>query len=231
MLYPNSMTYYPISLKVENQKCLLVGAGEVGLRKLKSLLYCHPAEIWVIDTCDPSPEIRSIGDNTRVFFKKRAFTPSDLDGKFVVFACTSNPVVNRHIADLCQQKNILCNIADYPEGSNFIVPSVIRQGDLTLTVSTGGNSPAFTKKIRRDLQNIFGDHYAKFLTLMGRLRPLVLDLGKETSENTALFRHLVASPILDELEAGNISRVHELLAEILPEELVPHIPELTDDFV
>lgn len=231
MLYPNSMTYYPILLKVENQKCLLVGAGEVGIRKLKSLLQCNPDEIRVVDTCAPSPEMIRIGEDPRVFLEKRAFNPSDLDDKFMVFACTSNAGVNRQIADLCQQKKILCNIADYPEGSNFIVPSVIRQGDLTLALSTGGNSPAFTKKIRNDLQGIFGDHYAKFLTLMGRLRPLVLDLGEETSQNTILFRHLVASPILDELEAGNLSRVNELLAQILPDELVPHIPELTDDFI
>ncbi len=231
MLYPNSMTYYPIFLKVENQKCLLIGAGEVGLRKLKSLLQCNPDEVRVIDTCDPSPEMLRIGKDPRVSIEKRTFNPSDLDGKFMVFACTSNADVNKMIADLCLQKKILCNIADHPEGSNFIVPSVIRQGDLTLAVSTGGNSPAFTKKIRSDLQSVFGDHYAKFLTLMGRLRPMVLDLGEETSQNTALFRHLVASPILDELEAGNLSRVNKLLAEILPDELVSHIPELTDDFI
>ncbi len=231
MLYPSSMTYYPIFLKVENQKCLLIGAGEVGLRKLKSLLQCNPDEIRVVDICEPSPELLRIGEDPRVSIEKRAFNPSDLDNKFMVFACTSNAGVNKMIADLCLQKKILCNIADYPEGSNFIVPSVIRQGDLTLAVSTGGNSPAFTKKIRSDLQSIFGDHYAKFLTLMGRLRPMVLDLGEETSQNTALFRHLVASPILDELEAGNLSRVNELLAEILPDELVSHIPELTDDFI
>ena len=231
MLYQSSMTYYPIFLKVENQKCLLVGAGSVGLRKLKSLLQSGPAEITVLDTCDPCSELKNITADPRVRFEKRKFEPEDLEDKFMAFACTSNKTVNREIADICREKNILCNIADYPDGSNFIVPSVVKQGDLTLAVSTGGNSPAFTKKIRRDLQDVFGEHYAIFLTLMGRIRPLVLDLGEETSQNTALFRHLVASPILDELEAGNMSRVKDLLAEILPEELVPHIPELTDDFV
>lgn len=66
---------------------------------------------------------------------------------------------------------------------------------------------------------------------MGRIRPLVLDLGKETSHNTALFRQLVASPILDELEAGDMERVKEILTRTLPQELVPRIPELIDDLI
>ncbi|CCO24555.1 precorrin-2 dehydrogenase/sirohydrochlorin ferrochelatase family protein [Maridesulfovibrio hydrothermalis] len=225
------MTYYPIFLKVKNRKCLLVGAGAVGVRKLKSLLECDPANVTVLDTAEPSAEMHEICRDKRVDFEKRPFFPDDLDDKFMALACTSNTAVNRQIADLCEKNNILCNIADFPDGSNFIVPSVIRQGDLTLAVSTGGSSPAFTKKVRRELQNVFGPHYASFITLMGRIRPMVLDLGKETSQNTALFRQLVASPILDELEAGNLDRVTEILTQNLPDELVPRIPELTDDLI
>ncbi|WP_415712849.1 precorrin-2 dehydrogenase/sirohydrochlorin ferrochelatase family protein [Maridesulfovibrio sp.] len=225
------MTYYPIFLKVKNRKCLLVGAGEVGVRKLKSILECGPAEISVLDTAAPGLDMLEISRDPRVTFEQRPFRDNDLDDVFMAFACTSNTEVNRRMAELCAEKNILCNIADFPAGSNFIVPSVIRQGDLTLAVSSGGATPAFTKKIRRDLQDIFGPHYAAFITLMGRIRPLVLDLGKETSHNTALFRQLVASPILDELEVGNVDRVKDVLAETLPHELVPRIPELIDDLI
>ncbi|WP_027722721.1 precorrin-2 dehydrogenase/sirohydrochlorin ferrochelatase family protein [Maridesulfovibrio zosterae] len=225
------MIYYPIFLKVKNHKCLLVGAGDVGLRKLKSLLECDPAEVLVLDTSEPNAEIIKICQDKRVNFVKRAFTPEDLTDRFMVLACTSNKDVNKLISDLCKKQNILCNIADLPEKSSFILPSVIRQGDLTLAVSTGGCSPAFTKKVRRELQNVFGPHYAAFITLMGKIRPLVLDLGMETSHNTALFRELVASNILDELEAGNIDRVEELLTQILPDELLPCIPELINDLI
>lgn len=225
------MTYYPIFLKVKNRKCLLVGAGSVGVRKLKSILECGPAQVTVLDTADPGDEILEISRDQRVIFEQRPFRDSDLDDVFIAFACTNNTELNRRMADLCAEKNILCNIADFPEGSNFIVPSVIRQGDLTLAVSSGGCTPAFTKKIRHELQDIFGPHYAAFITLMGRIRPQVLDLGKETSHNTALFRQLVASPILDELEARNVNRVKEILARTLPHELVPRIPELIDDLI
>ncbi len=225
------MTYYPIFLKVKNRKCLLVGAGAVGIRKLKSLLECDPESVTVLDTSPPSDEMTEICRNPKVLFEQRAFAPQDLDDKFLALACTSNTKVNRLIADLCEENNILCNIADYPEGSNFIVPSVIRQGDLTLAVSTGGCSPAFTRKVRSELENVFGPHYAAFITLMGRIRPMVLDLGKETSQNTALFRLLVSSPILDELEEGDMDRVAELLNQFLPDELVPRIPELINDLI
>ncbi len=225
------MTYYPIFLKVKNRNCLLVGAGSVGVRKLKSILECGPKQVTVLDTAAPGDELLEISRDARVNFEQRPFNDADLNDVFIAFACTSNTKVNRRMADLCAEKNILCNIADFPEGSNFIVPSVIRQGDLTLAVSSGGCTPAFTKKIRRELQGIFGPHYAAFITLMGRIRPQVLDLGKETSQNTALFRQLVASPILDELEAGNMVQVEEILAQTLPQELVPRIPELIDDLI
>lgn len=225
------MTYYPIFLKVKNRKCLLVGAGAVGVRKLKSLLACDPAEVLVLDTAGQNDDMTEISLDKRVKFEKRAFTPADLTDRFMTLACTSNTAVNKQISELCKENNILCNIADLPEGSNFIVPSVIRQGDLTLAVSTGGCSPAFTKKVRQELQDVFGPHYGAFINLMGKIRPLVLDLGKETSENTALFRQLVASPILDELEAGKMVKVEELLTEILPDELVPCIPELINDLI
>ncbi|MFW5498701.1 MULTISPECIES: precorrin-2 dehydrogenase/sirohydrochlorin ferrochelatase family protein [unclassified Maridesulfovibrio] len=225
------MTYYPIFLKVKNRKCLLVGAGSVGVRKLKSILECDPEQVTVLDTAEAGPEMLEIIRDQRVIFEQRPFCDHDLDDVFIAFACTNNSKLNLRMAELCAEKNILCNIADFPEGSNFIVPSVIRQGDLTLAVSSGGCTPAFTKRIRRELQNIFGPHYAAFITLMGRIRPLVLDLGKETSHNTALFRQLVASPILDELEAGDMERVKEILTRTLPQELVPRIPELIDDLI
>lgn len=225
------MNYYPIFLKVKNRKCLLVGAGAVGVRKLKSLLECDPESVTVIDTLPPGKDFEELCRDSRVDFRQREFTPEDLEDKFIAFACTSNTEVNRNIYELCSSKNILCNIADFPEGSNFIVPSVIRQGDLTLAVSTGGCSPAFTRKVRGELENVFGPHYAAFINLMGRIRPMVLDLGKETSQNTALFRLLVGSSILEEMEAGNMDRVSEILAENLPDELVPHIPELIDDLI
>ncbi|WP_320008232.1 bifunctional precorrin-2 dehydrogenase/sirohydrochlorin ferrochelatase [Maridesulfovibrio sp.] len=225
------MTYYPIFLKVKNRKCLLVGAGAVGIRKLKSILACKPEQVTVLDTAEPGPELLEISRDQRVIFKQRHFQDSDLDNVFIAFACTNNAELNRRMSDLCMKKNILCNIADFPEGSNFIVPSVIRQGDLTLAVSSGGSTPALTKRIRSELQEIFGPHYAAFITLMGRIRPLVLDLGKETSQNTALFRLLVGSPILDELEAGNMERVNEILTDTLPQELVPRIPELIDELI
>ncbi|WP_320169803.1 bifunctional precorrin-2 dehydrogenase/sirohydrochlorin ferrochelatase [Maridesulfovibrio sp.] len=225
------MNYYPVFLKVENRKCLLVGAGSVGVRKLGSLLECGPESVTVLDTSEPGSDMLLLLEDPRVRFEQRAFVPADLDGIFLALACTSNNEVNRLISELCRERSVLCNIADYPEGSNFIVPSVVRQGELTLAVSTGGASPAFTRKVRRELEVIFGPHYGAFITLMGRIRPMVLDLGKETSQNTALFRQLVASPVLEELEAGNMSLVEEQLGRILPDELVSRIPELINELI
>lgn len=225
------MNCYPIFVNLENRKALVVGAGGVGVRKVSSLVEGGISEILVLDTAPACEKMVSLMDTGRVNFQMRQFDPADIEGCFLVIAATSNRNLNERISRLCDEKNILCNIVDKPETGSFIVPASIRRGDLTIAVSTGGSSPAFARLVRRELENVFGEHYGSFLSIMGRLRPLVLDLGQETSQNTALFRCLASSSLLDALAQQDRDKVREILSENLPDELVIHIPELIDDLV
>ncbi|BDQ32696.1 precorrin-2 dehydrogenase/sirohydrochlorin ferrochelatase family protein [Pseudodesulfovibrio portus] len=225
------MRYYPIFVNLENRSCLVVGAGAVGKRKIKSLLDSGAGRVTVVDTCQPAPGFEHVLDQDNVTFLCREFRAQDLDGQFLVMACTSSEKVNKNIGDLCKQRNILCNIADMPEQCSFIVPAVVSRGDLTIAVSTGGRSPAMAKRIRRDLQESFGQEYADLLTVMGRIRPLMLGQGLETPENTDVFRTLVNSDLLAAIKAHDLDAATEILKESLPEPLHANIPELLDGFV
>lgn len=220
------MKYYPIFVKLTGLECLVVGAGQVGRRKIASLLECEPSRVLVVDTRPPDDELREIAANPVVDYQTRPFEPRDVDDKFIVIASTDNEELNWAISNLCREKGILCNIVDQPEKCSFIVPAMYRQGDLTLAVSTGGTSPALAKKIRKDLDEYFGRHYGAFLELMSRIRPLVIGRGRPSFENSAVFRELVDSDLLEAMERDDRERIVEILLRILPKELEPRIEEL-----
>jgi precorrin-2 dehydrogenase/sirohydrochlorin ferrochelatase len=225
------MRYYPIFVNLENKRCLVVGAGEVGKRKIQSLLDSGAGHVTIIDTRDADLEMASILAQPNVLFQCREFMDIDLDGVFLVIACTSSEEANWRISNLCAERGILCNIVDQPEKCSFIVPATVKRGDLTVAISTAGQSPAMAKRIRKDLQESFGDEYAHLLTVMGRIRPLMLGLGLETNDNTAVFRRLVNSDLLASIKSRDLDVSMEILKESLPEPLHDNIPELLDGLV
>ena len=213
------MRYYPIFLNLARKKCLVVGAGQVGRRKIATLASCGAEEVLVLDVAPLSPSGASLLDYACVRFERRPFAPDDLDGRFLVIASTSDEELNWRISRLCEERGIPCNIVDQPEKCSFIVPALFTRGDLTLAVSTGGSSPALARKIRHDLGEYFGAQYGAFLTLMGRLRPLVLGLGQGTDHNSELFRAIVDSPLLDAIKGRDVPKALSILRSILPESL------------
>ncbi|WP_316900532.1 bifunctional precorrin-2 dehydrogenase/sirohydrochlorin ferrochelatase [Pseudodesulfovibrio indicus] len=225
------MRYYPIFVNLENKGCLVVGAGEVGKRKIQSLADSGAGHVTIIDTREPDPEMAPLLARPDVDFYCREFADSDLDGKFLVIACTSSEEVNWRISNLCRDRGILCNIVDQPEKCSFIVPATVKRGDLTVAISTAGQSPAMAKRIRKELQESFGDEYASLLSVMGRIRPLMLGLGLKTADNTAVFRSLVDSSLLAAMKGRDLDAVTEILKESLPEPLHDNIPELLDGLV
>ncbi|QGY41189.1 bifunctional precorrin-2 dehydrogenase/sirohydrochlorin ferrochelatase [Pseudodesulfovibrio cashew] len=225
------MRYYPIFVNLENKHCLVVGAGEVGKRKIQSLVDAGAGSVTIIDTRPADPEMDGVLALDNVTFEGREFRDLDLDGKFLVIACTSSEEVNWRISTLCAERGILCNIVDQPEKCSFIVPATVKRGDLTVAISTAGQSPAMAKRIRRELQENFGDEYAVLLSLMGKVRALMLSLGLETKANTAVFRSLVNSGLLEAIRMHNLDAAEEILKESLPQPLYANIPELLDGLV
>ena len=219
------MHYYPVFLELSGQSCLVVGAGAVGCRKIASLLECPIERLHVIDLAEPDTNLQVLLEDKRVSFTKRPFTPSDVEGCALVFAATSNRQTNDAVARACT----LCNCADAPKDSSFIVPALVEQGNIAIALSTGGASPALARKIREDLEAWLGERYTGISELLMRLRPLVLALHHETRQNTTLFRSIVDSPLSEALQRRDRQTCESLLRELLPIELHPYIMELLHD--
>lgn len=220
------MRHYPISLSLAGRRCLVVGGGGVGCRKLATMLSCSPDEVLVLETAEPCARLCGLLEHPAVRLARRSFEESDLEGRFLAVIATGDRECNARIARSCRERGVLCNVVDAPEEGDFIVPAHICQGDLVVTVSTSGQSPALARAIRQDLQEYLALRYEDFLTVMGRLRPLVLGLGASTGDNTELFRSLVASDLALVLQERDLVRARAVLVQLLPPSLHPMIDEV-----
>jgi precorrin-2 dehydrogenase/sirohydrochlorin ferrochelatase len=223
------MHTYPVFLDLKGKTCLVVGAGEVGRRKILRLLESRPGRLIILDPWIAPELAADLQQNEKVTILRRDFRPEDLDNVFLVFASSSDQDLNAWISSLCAQQNILCNIVDQPGYCSFIVPSMHTQGELTIAVSTGGASPALAKKIRQDLAERFGPEYALWLKLLRRLRTCILEQGRPSEENKPLFQDLTDETILAAIAVRDAVKLEELLKQKLPEMLHPSIKDVTHD--
>ena len=231
-----AMRYYPLFLNLSHEKCLVVGAGAVGRRKISDLLACSPSHILVLDPAMNEEEFLQAFpsmDTTPLEPKKRAFLPEDIAGKTLVFAATPSPSVNSLIAGLCRKEHILCNVAgplENGETGNFLVPAHLESGPLALALSTSGCSPALAKVLKEELKAWLGNGYAHLALLLKALRPRMLSLHLGSEADAAVFRSLCSLPLRDELMSalagGNRSAASALLRTVLPQELFPSIEEI-----
>ena len=219
---------YPIFISLSGIRCLVVGLGQVGQRKLSGLLACNPASVLVFDLAEPAAEAATLLQDPRVRFERRSCTQADLQGCALVFAATGSAAENSRIAALCAQAGILCNSASNPEEGCFQVPAVARRTPLAAALSTGGASPALARRWKGELEHWL-EPRSRMAALMGRLRPLVLALGEDTGQNTRLFRKLADSSLQQWLEENDLENcLHYLQAE-LPPALHADIAELLHD--
>ena len=160
--------FYPVFLNISRKKCVVVGGGQVARRKVRALLE-HGASVEVISP-DPCPELNKLVETGEVKVLRRRYQAGDLQGAFLAIAATDNSEINQQVIKEAQGKAVLVNAVDDAENSDFIVPSYLRRGDMTIAVSTAGRSPALARKIRARLEKELGDEYASLVNLIGEVR-------------------------------------------------------------
>lgn len=144
------MKLYPVCLKLEQKKCLVVGGGVIACRKVKSLLECNATVIVVSPTlCKPLERLRR---NRRFQYKKEEYKKIFLKDVFLVVAATDKMEINEQVAKDAQRKKILLNVVDVPQLCDFYVPAVARKDPLLLAISTQGEFPGLAKVLRKELQ-------------------------------------------------------------------------------
>ena len=207
------MRYYPINLDIRDRKCLVVGGGSVGTRKVITLLNCGAA-VTVISprTTEKLNELAKAGSIT---LRNRGYRATDLKDVFLVIGASDDETLNQKISSDADSRNILCNIADRPAVCNFILPSIVHRGDLVITISTSGKSPALAKKLRKTLERRFGEEYAAMLQLMGAIREKLLRQAHEPEAHKHLFNQLIENGLLEMIRDDRKDDINGLLENTL----------------
>lgn len=175
------LSYYPIFLNIYQKKCIVVGGGEVALRKVRALLEGR-ANVQVVAPTLCS-ELSCLAESKAINVLLRSFEPGDLKDASIAIAATTETETNKRVATEAKRQGILINVVDDPEQSDFIVPSCLHRGELTIAVSTAGKSPALARKIRIRLESDFGEEYASVVDLIGEVRSQLKQRGVTVNKN------------------------------------------------
>jgi precorrin-2 dehydrogenase/sirohydrochlorin ferrochelatase len=170
---------YPMFLNISGKRCVVIGGGQVARRKVRTLLE-HGASVEVISP-DLCPELNKLAETGEVKVHRRRYQAGDLPGAFLVIAASDDSEINRQVVKEAKGKSVLVNATDDPENSDFIAPSSVRRGDMTIAISTTGRSPALARKIRTRLEKEFGDEYASLVNLIAEVRTEVKRRGIKVS--------------------------------------------------
>ncbi len=207
------MKYYPILLDLNDKHCLVVGGGRVAERKVRSLLQSG-AVVRVI-----SPQLtrglERLQTKGEIIHRRRPFRSTDLRGVFLAIAATNDRRTNNYVFDLAAEQRIPVNVVDDPVHSSFIVPSLVRRGDLLIAISTSGQSPALARALRQKLQKEIGPEYISLLRLLGTARKQILSLGMGPKRKQVLFRKLVGGDLLSLIREKDYSGLESRMETLL----------------
>ncbi len=205
--------FYPVNLDIKGRHCLVVGGGLVASRKAKTLLECGA----IVTVVSPkfTEALKALELKSGITLIQRPYQTRDLDENFLVIGATNDEKLNRRINADAEKLNMLCNIADVPDICNFILPAIVRRGDLCIAISTTGKSPAFAKKLRKDLEKAFGDEYALFLTLLGEIRKKLLSREHAPEAHKPLFEELIHDNLLEMIKNNEKENINQVLFEVL----------------
>jgi siroheme synthase-like protein len=206
-----SLTGYPVNLLVRGRRCVVVGAGRIAARKIEALLAAG-GDVHVVAP-DLGDEVRAWNGQGLLSATERAFEPGDLDGAWLATAATSDPEANRAVFEAGESRRVWVNSADDPANCSFTLMSVVRRGDLVVTVGTAGRSPALAAWLKERVQADLGPEYEVLLDLLSDAREAMRAAGRSTED--ADWKRALDSGMLDLIRAGRVGQAKELLRACL----------------
>jgi len=203
------MPLYPLFLKLDGRKCIVVGGGTIAYRKIRALIECG-ASVMVV-----SPELRreieEYAKEHDIEIVRRTVKPSDIKGVAVAIAATNNRKVNEAIAQAARENGVLVNVVDMPDLCDFYVPSRIDRGDLQIAISTGGAFPAFAQHLRLTLEEQFGPEFTTYVKLLGRYRQKAKARIADPRQRTKTEKDFLDSPAFALVIEGKLEEAEKAL--------------------
>jgi siroheme synthase-like protein len=205
------MGYYPIFLEMNRRRCVVIGGGWVAERKVEGLLAAG-ADVTVISPAI-TERLRDWLANGVIRHVAREYEAHDLAGSDLVFAATDHPAINAAVCGDARSLEIWINAVDDPEHCDFILPAVLRRGELAVAVSTGGGSPAVTRAVREELEEYFSPDYAQLVQIASEVRRELRE--KSLSVSAEAWNNALKGNFRRFIEEGKADRAKELLLSAL----------------
>ncbi|MEC4686113.1 MAG: bifunctional precorrin-2 dehydrogenase/sirohydrochlorin ferrochelatase [Nitrospirota bacterium] len=206
------MRYYPVFLNLEGKRCIVIGGGEVAERKVLTLLEAG-ASVTVISP-ELTERLAGLKRAGQIEHIQRRYQEGDLTGAFIVIAATSAMDVNRKVSG--DAGNIPVNVVDVPDLCTFIVPSVVKRGELTIAVSTSGASPALSRSIREELEDLYTKEAGDLLQHIAGIRKTLMESDIPPEKRAVILKRLGSREVL------------QILREEGPEGALRHIQDILD---
>ena len=181
---------FPMFMKLEGKRCLVVGAGTVGEPKIGGLIDTG-ARIHVV-ALQATEAVHGWANAGKIALEMRPFAETDLDGTFLAVIATASNTLNGSIYREAQRRGVLCNVVDVPEYCEFYYPAVVRRGDLQIAISTNGRSPSLSQRLRQQLERQFSPAYAQWVAELGETRKLVLACDLDPQRKRELLHSLAS---------------------------------------
>src|SRR5579859_2484648 len=207
------MDYYPIFLNLQDRLCIVIGGGKVAEGKVDGLLAAAARVRLVAPALTPALE--QLAREQRIEHLARAYRPGDLAGAFLAISATDERAVNEQVWQEANARSLLVNVVDDTPHCNFIAPSILRQGDLAIAISTSGKAPALAVRLREQIAPLVGPEYARFLELAGSLRERLAAQRPSFAERRALWYQLVDSDVIGLLRQGDEPAARARMEEIM----------------
>jgi precorrin-2 dehydrogenase/sirohydrochlorin ferrochelatase len=208
------MSGYPITLVgLAEARCVVVGGGQVAARKVAAL--CQAGARPVVISPAVGETLQRQAEAGEIELIPRGYEAGDLLDARLVIAATDDPYTNETVWQEARARGILINVVDDPAHCNFYVPATVRRGPLTLSISTGGTSPALARRIRQNLEEEYDTVYERYLALLGGLRPVIQETVSDAAHRKAVWDDLLDSQILELLRSGAYVAAQARASEIV----------------
>jgi precorrin-2 dehydrogenase/sirohydrochlorin ferrochelatase len=206
--------FYPMFVDLEGRRCLVVGGGPVATEKVEKLLE-HGAVVRLVTPAATGALRALVASGAVAEHRARAYRPDDLDGCFLVIAATNLDAINRMVWQDAEARGLLCNVVDVPPLCNFIVPSIVRRGELALAISTGGASPVVAKHIRRELEGAYGPEWEALVDLLRDVREDLKVRYPDMPSRRDAVERLMRTDVVRRLAEGDDEGARDLACRVL----------------
>ena len=204
---------YPINLDLTGQACLVLGGGSVAERKVRRLL----DEGAVVTVIAPAltPALQILAEEHQLSWQRRTYQPGDETTFFLIICATDDEAVSQDVSAAAKAQGKLLNVCDVPDLCNFTLPSIVRQGDLQLTISTNVKAPAFSRWLRKHLEQHFDERYGRWMAELAAIRKEGQALLATSRARQAFWRQALTDDVMDLVENNEIDAASSLLRKRL----------------